>query len=116
MKIRTAALLVVGVALCCLMLVGGLWYGETLAADRALTSQVQPKMNRKQVVDSLGVMYDDSRRGEYEETDAVILGMNDNETITHVCVWRIAYSRDLFWVGFDKNENVIATQLQTKSP
>ena len=116
MTTRIAALLVVGVALFCVLLIGALWFGETLAADRDMALRVQPKMSENQVVDALGVMYDNSKRGEYKEVDTVISRMNDNEAITYVCCWRIAYSWDRCWVGFDDRKTVVATYLEAKSP
>lgn len=73
-------------------------------------------MTRTQVVKALGVMYDDSKRGEYAKVDDVILKMKGNAKIQRVCNWRIAFSSDQFWVGLDADENVVATYLETTSP
>ena len=116
MRTRTAVLLVAGIVIYSMVLTGGLWYAETFSADRGATSLMQPRMSKTQVVNSLGVMYDDSKRGEYTEVDAVIANMHDDATINRVCYWRIAFSSDRFWVGFDADENVVATYLETKSP
>lgn len=116
MKIRSATILVAAISVVCSVLVGGCWYAETFSANRTATLLVLPKMTKSQVVDTLGVMYDEAKLGEYADVDAVIALMKNNETINRVCYWRIAYSTDRFWVGFDEDENVIATYLETNSP
>ncbi len=42
--------------------------------------------------------------------------MEPGVSVTTVARWRIADSRDVFWVGLDENENVITTRLETTSP
>lgn len=109
-------LIVAGIVVTSMLFAGGAWYAETHSANRRATSLVQPGMTKQQVVSSLGVMYDDSKQGEYTKVDAVIANMDGNATIDRVCGWRVAFSFDRFWVGFDTNEKVVATYLETNSP
>jgi len=53
-------------------------------------------------------MYDRSYRGQYARTDAVIAKMENGDSVSFVCAWRIAFSWDMIYVGFDKNEAVVA--------
>lgn len=89
---------------------------ETILPNHGAASLVRPSMTRTQVVKALGVMYDDSKRGEYADVDDVILKMNDNAKIKCVCNWRIAFSSEQFWVGLDADENVVTTYLDTTRP
>jgi hypothetical protein len=68
-------------------------------------------MTRSEVLEELGYMYDNSKRGEYRDVDAVLTTMENPESITEVCNWRVARSRDNFWVGFDENDVVVSVRL-----
>jgi hypothetical protein len=97
-----------------LLLFVGHRYGERLHADRSAVSAIGPGMARSNVVQRLGVMYDDSARGEYADSDKVLAGMQGRDSITHLCCWRIRNSRDVFWVGLDDKDNVISVILQKR--
>jgi hypothetical protein len=116
MNARILAGVVVGIALLCALLIGGLLYMETLYPDYATALAVQPGMTRSEVVESLGVFYDGSTPGQYADVDSIVAQMKNSESITYICCWRIAYSRDMVWIGFDDNEIVIATYVETKGP
>jgi hypothetical protein len=116
MKTRTTVSIVAGIAIFSILLAGALWYIETRLPNHGAASLVRPSMTRTQVVNALGVMYDDSKRGEYPEVDDVILKMNDSAKIKRVCNWRIAFSSDQFWVGLDAEDNVVATYLEKPGP
>jgi len=88
---------------------GGLYLFETENADRAAVQRVKQGMTYPQVVDLLGVMYDRSYPGEYASTDEVIASMGNGGSVSFVCRWRIGFSREVIYIGFDKNEAVVAT-------
>jgi hypothetical protein len=113
MRTRKGAIFAVGVG-CCMLLAGSLWFAERFAPSRYATTLVRPGMTKHQVVESLGVLYDNAQRREFSQADAVISKMNNPDTISFVCHWRIAYSRDRFWVGFDEDDNVVATLLESE--
>ena len=88
---------------------GGVYLVETSHANREATQSIKNGMTYSEVVGSLGVMYDRIYRGEYESTDEVIAKMENGESINFVCDWRIRFSLDMFYVGFDEHEVVVAT-------
>ena len=57
------------------LLFAGYRFSERLNADRSDVSAIEPGMSRSNVVQRLGVMYDDSARGEYAKKDRVLAGM-----------------------------------------
>ena len=116
MNTRILAGVVVGIALLCAILIGGLLYMETLYPDYATALAVKPGMTRSEVVESLGVFYDDSTPGQYADVDSIVAQMKNSKSITCICCWHIAHSRDMVWIGFDANEIVISTYVKTKDP
>jgi len=88
---------------------GGLYLIETVNADREVVQRVKNGMTCPDVVELLGVMYDRSYRGEYDSTDKIIAGMENSESISYVCIWRIGFSRDKFCVGFDEHDVAVST-------
>ena len=88
---------------------GGVYLVETSHADRDSTQRVKKEMSYSEVVDVLGVMYDRSYGGEYDSTDEVIAKMENGESVSFVCDWRIRFSRDVFYIGFNEDEVVVET-------
>ena len=89
---------------------------ETLYPDYATALAVQPGMTRSEVIESLGVFYDDSTPGQYADVDRIVAQMKNSKSITHICCWHIAHSRDMVCIGFDANGIVISTYVGTKNP
>ncbi|MFA5251766.1 MAG: hypothetical protein WC454_04175 [Phycisphaerae bacterium] len=69
-------------------------------------------MTRSEVVESLGVFYDDSTPGQYADVDRIVAQMKNSKSIIHICYWRIAHSRDMVWIGFDANGIVVSTYIE----
>ena len=105
---------VVIIAALFLVLFIGLLYAEKYYADPSDVAAIAPGLSRSNVVQRLGVMYDDSKPGEYADMDSVLAGMPGKDSITRLCVWRVRYSRDLFWVGLDDSDTVISVKLQKR--
>ena len=103
-----------GIAALILVLFIGLYFAEMFYADRSAVAAIIPGLSRSNVVQRLGVMYDDSKPGEYADMDSVLAGMPGKSSITRLCVWRLRYSRDLFWVGLDDSDTVISVTLQKR--
>jgi hypothetical protein len=97
----------VAVAFC-----GALYLAETTFADPAAVQRVKKGMAYPQVVDILGVMYDRCYRGKYATIDEVIANMEEGDSISFVCIWRIRFSRNAVYIGFDKNEAVVAIEMK----
>ena len=98
-----------------LLLAAGVHFAEPLHADRVAVLAVKPGMTRRQVVGSLGALYDGAAPGQYDSCDAAISRMKNGGSVTYIAHWRIAYSWDRFWVGFDVNEVVVGTYLESTS-
>jgi hypothetical protein len=117
MNARKLAGVIVGIALLCALLIGGLLYMETLYPDYATALAVKPGMTRSEVVELLGVFYDGpTTPGQYADVDSIIAQMKNSKSITYICFWHIAHSRDMVWIGFDDNDIVIETYIKTKNP
>lgn len=99
------------VALILVMFIG-LYLAERFYADRSAVIAITPGLSRSNVVQRLGVMYDSAKPGEYADMDSVLSGMQSKESIARLCVWRVRYSRDLFWVGLDDSDTVISVRIQ----
>lgn len=102
------------IAACILLIIVGFHYSEKFFADRNAVAAIGPGMSRSNVVQLLGVMYDDAKPGEYADVDSVLSRMQGNEDIAHLSSWRIRNSRELFWVGFDDRDSVISVTIQKK--
>lgn len=106
--------IVAGIVLLFLLLMTSYLSVESMQADRTAASGIHQGMSRSQVVELLGVFYDEYRLGEYEDVDAVISDMENADSITRVDCWRIAHSQVRFWVAFDSDDAVIATHFETR--
>jgi len=109
MKHREIAIIAAVGLLLSSIIAGGLYLQETVHADRETIQRIEKGMTYAEVVDLLGVRYDRSYLGEYESTDEVIANMENGEAVSFVCDWRIGSTREMFYVGFDEQEAVVAT-------
>jgi hypothetical protein len=114
MTARSRAACVVVIVLMSAAFISALLFQETLQPRRSDVLSVEPGMTRQDVVKLLGVLYDGCAPGECDDFDRVIGGMDNSDSIAYASCWRIGWSRDMFWVGFNENETVIATHLETK--
>jgi hypothetical protein len=62
------------------------------------------------------VLYDDYRRRQYPDVDAIISAMTTRDNVDYVCCWRIAYSSDRVCAGFGSNDVLIATRVEPLNP
>ena len=92
----------------------GYRYFEAHYPDQSTVDAIIPGLSHSNVVQRLGVMYDSAKPGEYADMDKVLSGMQNNESISRLCVWRIRSSRDLFWVGLDDSDTVISVRIQER--
>lgn len=108
--ISLVVLILVGLSL----LFGATWVSiETQFPSLAEFQSIQPNMHRQQVVKELGVLYDDYSPGQYPDVDRTIAQMDNNQRITKVARWPIAFSPSCCWVAWDKDDRVVSTKLQT---
>jgi hypothetical protein len=103
---------VLAFALLVMPLCAGVWVLEELHARRGAANAIAMGMDRTQVVDLLGAMYDDCRPGEYPDVDARLSKMENRDAISYVATWRLAYSRGHFSVGFDDERKVVSTLME----
>ena len=101
------ALAMLAVPLC-----GGLWMLELLHPSREAASAIRIGMARDEVVELLQPMYDDCRPGEYADVDATLSKMDNRGAISHMAVWRLAFSLKQLWVGFGTDETVVSTLVE----
>ena len=91
-----------------------LFIAETHYPDKSAVDAITPGLSHSNVVQHLGVMYDSAKPGDYADMDRVLSGMQNKESIARLCVWRVRYSRDLFWVGLDDSDTVISARKQER--
>ena len=92
----------------------GFRFAETHYPDQSAIQTIIPGHSHSNVVQRLGVMYDSAKPGEYADMDRVLTEMQNTETISRLCVWRIRSSRDLFWVGLDESDTVIFVRTEKR--
>jgi hypothetical protein len=114
MKHREIAIIAAVGLLLISIIAGGLYLQETVHADRETIQRIEKGMTYAEVVDLLRVMYDRSYRGEHESTDEDVANMENGESVSFVCDWRIAFTREMFCVGFDEDEAVVATLVKSQ--
>ena len=91
-----------------------LFIAENHYPDRSAVNAITPGLSHSNVVHHLGVMYDSAKPGDCADMDRVLSGMPSKESIARLCVWRVRYSRDLFWVGLDDSDTVISVRIQAR--
>ncbi|MGB4019546.1 MAG: hypothetical protein WBK78_08600 [Syntrophomonadaceae bacterium] len=100
-------------AIICALFIG-YRFAENHYPDKSTIQTIIPGLSHSNVVQRLGVMYDSAKPGEYTDMDKVLSGMQNNESISRLCVWRIRSSRDLFWVGLDDSDTVISVRIEER--
>ena len=101
------------ILLCFAALGFGTWLTDPMIhASREDTFAIRQGMLRTDVTELLGVMYDDYPVGKFPGVDVIADKMHDGTSVATICCWRVARSRDRFWVGFDAKGAVVDTMEQ----
>jgi hypothetical protein len=110
---RPAFLVIAGLFLTTLIAASALalfWIDRKFYPSRSEIELIKPGMTKEQVTARLGVLYDQTKPGEYDNVDQIIqVHGRDAES---VLIYRISGSRDTAWIICGPGDRVIKTWIE----
>ncbi|MCB1070355.1 MAG: hypothetical protein H7A43_02195 [Verrucomicrobia bacterium] len=89
-------------------------YSQRVYADPARIPEIVPGMTRSNVIQILGVMYDNTAPGIYTDADAVIALMTNKEAVAELYTWGLRHTKDMFHVAFDASNSVLEVRWEKR--
>ncbi|MDD5707434.1 MAG: hypothetical protein PHR35_16040 [Kiritimatiellae bacterium] len=83
-------------------------------ADPTRIPEIFPGMTRWNVIQILGVMYDNTAPGKYTDADSVIARMTNKDAVAELCTWGLRHSKDMVHVAFDSSSIVLEVRWEKR--